>query len=80
MIEREIEPAWKPAGTAPECVLVMTKIDDERGVRNEQPMERQGRLWWIHADGKRHMYVYYEPTHWRALTAADRLVFTRDER
>ena len=55
---------WQPIETAPENVLVLTKIDDGQGVRNEQPMKRQGRLWWI-ADGA--MYVYYEPTHWMPL-------------
>jgi hypothetical protein len=48
----------------PEGVAVDTKIDDERGVRNEQPLKRVGRLWFF-TDGS--MYVYYEPTHWRPL-------------
>lgn len=45
-----------------EHVVVMTKLDDERGVRNEQELYRQGRLWFF-ADGS--MYVYYVPTHWK---------------
>jgi hypothetical protein len=53
---------WQPIASAPENVVVDTKIDDGRGVRNEQPMKRQGRLWYF-ADGS--MYVYYTPTHWR---------------
>lgn len=41
---------------------VDTKIDDGRGVRNEQSMKLVGRLWYV-PDGS--MYVYYTPTHWR---------------
>jgi hypothetical protein len=52
---------WQPIKTAPEGVEVMTKIDDERGVRNEQLMTRQDGLWWINGG---EMYVYYTPTHW----------------
>jgi hypothetical protein len=47
---------------SPEGVVVETKIDDEKGLRNEQRLSRQGNLWWT-ADGE--MYVYYTPTHWR---------------
>ncbi len=47
-----------------EGIVVDTKIDDEKGCRNEQRMKREGRLWW-YADGS--MYVYYTPTHWRPL-------------
>ena len=46
----------------PDGVVVETKIDDEDGVRNQQTLRRDGRLWWL-PDGA--MYVYYEPTHWR---------------
>lgn len=45
-----------------EGVLVLTKIDDEGGVRNEAWLKRSGRLWFV-PDGS--MYVYYTPTHWR---------------
>lgn len=45
----------------PEGVPVLTKIDDGRGVRNEQSMVLRGNLWWF-PDGS--MYVYYTPTHW----------------
>lgn len=55
---------WQPIATAPECKPVLTKIDDGRGVRNEQPLKRLGNLWWF-VDGE--MYVYYTPTHWMAL-------------
>ncbi len=55
---------WLPIYTAPDGVLVNTRIDDGRGIRNEQPLKRSGRLWWL-ADGA--MYVYYDPTHWKPL-------------
>lgn len=45
----------------PEGMVVMTKIDDAKGVRNEQELKLKGRLWWM-PDGQ--MYVYYTPTHW----------------
>lgn len=44
----------------PDGIVVNTKIDDEKGARNEQPLKRSGRLWFI----ARSTYVYYEPTHW----------------
>lgn len=56
---------WTPASDAPEGEVVMTKIDDVNGCRNEAALYRQGRLWWT-ADGA--MYVYYTPTHFRLLT------------
>jgi len=54
---------WKPiTATEPhDGVAVLTRIDDGRGVRNEQLLKRQGRLWFI-PDGS--MYVYYTPTHY----------------
>lgn len=55
-------PDWKPIDTAPEKVVVLTKIDDEHGPRNEGPLKRIGRLWYT-PDGA--MYVYYTPTHWQ---------------
>lgn len=60
---------WAEINTAPEGVTVMTKIDDDKGVRNESPLRRSGRLWYF-ADGS--MYVYYTPTHWRHLSASER--------
>jgi hypothetical protein len=42
--------------------IVDTKIDDNHGKRNEQPLKRQGNLWFF-SDGS--MYVYYVPTHWK---------------
>lgn len=58
------EQAWMPIDTAPEGKVVVTKIDDGRGVRNVQTLKREGRLWWF-PNGA--MYVYYTPTHWRPL-------------
>ena len=55
---------WQSAESAPEGIIVMTKLDDDRGSRNEGPLMRKGRLWWT-PDGA--MYVYYEPTHWKHL-------------
>lgn len=43
-------------------VVVDTKIDDERGLRNQQPLRLEGGLWYV-PDGT--LYVYYCPTHWR---------------
>jgi hypothetical protein len=45
----------------PEGKVVNTKIDDEKGVRNEQELKRVGNLM-FYPDGS--MYVYYSPTHW----------------
>lgn len=60
---------WNPIETAPENVPVLTKIDDAGGTRNEQPLKRRGRLWWL-TEGS--MYVYYTPTHWQPLKAGVR--------
>jgi hypothetical protein len=57
---------WRPIATAPEDITVDTKIDDAAGVRNEQPLVRQGNLWFF---PDRSMYVYYRPTHWRDRSA-----------
>lgn len=46
----------------PEGEPVETKIDHGKGVRYEQQLVRQGRLWYF---TDRSMYVYYTPTHWR---------------
>lgn len=55
---------WKKTSDIlpPVGVVVMTKIDDDRGVRNVQPLRRHGRMW-LYPYGT--MYVYYTPTHWR---------------
>jgi len=59
---------WHPIDTAPDGVVVHTKIDDAGGVRNEQQLKRRGNLWWF-PDGS--MYVYYHPTHWRPVQAQE---------
>lgn len=64
------EREWQTADSAPENVIVMTKIDDVKGVRNVQSLKRRGRLWFTPDDA---MYVYYTPTHWRSLVADERL-------
>jgi hypothetical protein len=53
----------------PVSQVVDTKIDDADGCRNVQPLKLiagGGRLWFFPDGG---MYVYYEPTHWRARAA-----------
>jgi hypothetical protein len=45
----------------PKGKIVKTKIDDKNGIRNEQNLKFDGKLWWV-SDGT--MYVYYAPTHW----------------
>jgi hypothetical protein len=42
--------------------VVLTKISDSDGERNEQHLKWDGRLWWF-PDGS--MYVYYTPTHFK---------------
>lgn len=59
------ERPWLPASEAPEGEVVETKIDDGKGVRNVGTLKRRGNLWWF-PDGS--MYVYYTPTHYRALS------------
>lgn len=48
----------------PANFFVETKIDDERGCRNEGQILRrkEGTNLWFGRDG---LYVYYTPTHWR---------------
>jgi hypothetical protein len=60
---------WQPIALAPDNEVVMTKIDDENGTRNEQALKRRGRLWFF-PDGR--MYVYYTPTHWMPLPGTQR--------
>lgn len=50
----------------PEGVVVMTKIHDEAGERNMQPLvlvnnKLAGKLFFF---PDRSMYIYYTPTHW----------------
>lgn len=43
---------------------VKTIIADADGVRNEAVLVRIGNLWFFE---DRSMYVYYRPTHWKAV-------------
>lgn len=52
---------WREISSCPEGVEVLTKVDDEKGLRNEQPMVRKGRLFFF---PDMSMYAYYTPTHW----------------
>src|SRR5207248_2741298 len=56
-------------------IVVMSKIADEKGERNEQLLKRQGNLWFVPSGD---MYVYYRPTHWRSATT-DELLRVRKE-
>ncbi|WP_395543412.1 hypothetical protein [Neotabrizicola sp. sgz301269] len=62
---------WQPIETAPEGVEVMTKIEDEKGARNEQSLVKvtrepgKTRPLWFFPDLT--VYVYYTPTHWKPL-------------
>jgi len=53
---------WYTMESAPEHVVVDTKIHDADGARNHAKLRREGPLWFF-PDGS--MYVYYTPTHWR---------------
>ena len=53
---------WKTIDSAPDGVVVLTKIDDGRGVRNVQELKHSGNLWFLPDNS---MYVYYTPTHWQ---------------
>ena len=46
----------------PENIVVETKIDDGKGVRNQRALKRKGNLWYFPDES---MYIYYTPTHWR---------------
>jgi len=41
--------------------VINTMIADAKGVRNQQKLIFDGRLWWL---CDKSMYVYYKPTHW----------------
>lgn len=60
---------WQTIDTAPKNEVVMTKIDDSHGVRNEQTLKLHDSLWFYPDDS---VYVYYRPTHWRPLTDKER--------
>lgn len=46
----------------PRDVDLLTKIDDEKGQRNEAVLRFHSNLWWL---PDMSMYVYYSPTHWK---------------
>jgi len=50
----------------PNGVMVDTKIDDGRGVRNVQALCFHNNLWWT-GEGGDATHVYYSPTHWKAM-------------
>lgn len=55
----------------PVGIVVETKIDDRRGVRNETKLKlvpECGRLWFVPDSD---MYVYYTPTHWREVASEE---------
>ena len=56
------ENEWRPVATAPEKVVIETKIDEGGRIRNIQTLKRVGNLWWF---PDMSMYCYYRPTHWR---------------
>lgn len=64
----ESDPAFEWVAVAdnvpPQDTVVMTKIDDGRGVRNQTPLKRHGNLWFL---PDMSICVYYEPTHWAPL-------------
>lgn len=53
----------------PNGQIVATKIDDAKGVRNEDVLLSRTNNRWFVPDGS--MYVYYSPTHWRLATGAE---------
>ena len=61
---------WQPIATAPIDVEIQTLLCDEHGPRNMQSLvgkkrTPESRILWFFPDMS--MYVYYEPTHWRAV-------------
>lgn len=52
----------------PENQIVDTKIEDEKGRRNEDRLVFSNNLWWL---PDKSMYVYYSPTHWRLCENTD---------
>lgn len=64
------ESDWRQvaAHDPPEDVLLETRIADDHGVRNVQPLIRRGSLWWL---PKGDLYVYYTPTDWRPIRYHD---------
>lgn len=57
---------WTPTSICfpPPDLVVETKIDDGKYLRNQTKLKFSHGLWFF-PDGS--MYVYYTPTHWRYL-------------
>ena len=53
---------WSNIQSAPVGVSILTKVDDDEGVRNVQILIRKGDLFYL---PDMSMYVYYSPTHWK---------------
>ena len=53
----------------PDGTVVMAKTDDGKYARNEAELIRKGNLWYL---PNMSMYVYYKPTHWKFINAAQR--------
>jgi hypothetical protein len=53
---------WRTIDSAPENVVIWTRISDDYDERNVAKRVRIGRMW-FHPDRK--MYIYYTPTHWQ---------------
>jgi hypothetical protein len=49
----------------PDGLLVETKIDDDKGIRNQCNLVRKGSLFFVNENLS--MYIYDSPTHWRYL-------------
>ncbi|MDP1027637.1 hypothetical protein Q5H91_10465 [Sphingomonas sp. KR1UV-12] len=54
---------WFPIATAPEHVLVRTRLRGERGPPREALLIRRGQLWFT--PGVRPTFVHRIPTEWR---------------
>jgi len=65
-LERGQEETWISVKdrVPPVGVVIDTKIDDEKGVRNEQQLVFENPLWFFPDHS---MYAYYKPTHWKPL-------------
>jgi len=55
---------WKDISTAPEGVVINTRICDENGTRNVQELIKEGNLFWF---PDKSMYVYYTPNQWKPI-------------
>lgn len=62
MTNETLRGQWFPCSEVlpPNGQVVMTKIDDEKGCRNEIKLKRKGKRWCFDKE----MYGGYMPTHW----------------